>query len=157
MANIDNPGLDLQTAHSGSWGNKSVINPPPFIPGAAVIGDVLRIARIKAGSKISPAGFTAIITAAFTTGVTASFGFEYVPSEEVTKAKAAGTIADDPDFFVKAGQSLAAIGIVRGNKEINALTLDHDVYITATLAGANNASTTASLDLWLDYIFTGLK
>jgi hypothetical protein len=148
MANIDAPGLSYDIPHAGTFGNKSATRPPTFVPGATSVGDVLRLGVIPKGAEISPADLTVVKTVAMTAATTASFGYEYVTASEGL---------DDPDYFIAAGAALSATGLLTGNRPLASVVLDGDVYITATLAGANNVITTAALQVLADYIYTGQK
>lgn len=146
MANKDANGLSYNIPHAGTFGNKATTRPPAFVPGAANIGDVLRFGVIPKGAEISPSDLTAIIAVAMTASATASFGFEYVTASEGT---------NDPDFFMAAGADMASTGILNGDRPLASVVLKGNVYITATLAGANNAVALAAIQVLCDYVYTG--
>jgi hypothetical protein len=148
MADIDAPGLDYDVSHAGTFGNKSATRPPSFVPGSASIGDVLRLGVIPKGAEISPSDLVVMIIVEMTASVDGSFGYEYVTASEGT---------DDPDFFIAAGGDMASVGILTGNRPLASVVLDGDVYITCTLATANNAVALAELQALCDYIYTGQK
>lgn len=121
----DNTSLIQQVPHAGEYGNKSVWGPDfPFQQAGIVNTDVLRICRIPAGARVDD--FKAVFDDCGT-GVTLDFGYAPVnPSD--------GPAAVD-DYWGSAIDVAAAAGAHRSLA--HPITFDYDVYVTATVGGAN--------------------
>lgn len=125
MATVENRSLVQQIPHSGEYGNVSVWGPKtPFQQAGVASGDVLRICRIPAGSRVDD---FSLVFDDCGTSVTCKVGYEPVKSAD-------GPTAVD-DYWLAAGQDIAAAaGVARS--AVHPITFDYDVYVTLTVAGA---------------------
>lgn len=102
----------------------------------AQVGDVVRLNRVYAGTKIYSDHF---VNAALGAGVTVSLGYEYVNGEAA--AAPAGLIA-----------ATGANAAGRVNSVHAPITLQYDAFITATIGGA---AATGKLDSVVNFEFKG--
>lgn len=143
MANFDAPDLTYKNQHFHVYGNKAVAfgKIPAIQP---QIGDVLRLARIPRGSRLTgDAWFShSIVGPASSLG---DFGFTHVD----------GSAGDDPDYFSTSPVDLTATGKHDADAGLEPVTLTKDAYLTLTITGANFVANT---DFWAnaDYESVGL-
>jgi hypothetical protein len=90
--------------------------------GDASIADVIRFGTVAAGVKVLD---LSVLVPATTADLTAQVGWAYVDGS-----------AADPDAFIAAGTSLAAVGRVRANVGTLPIVFAKPAYLTMTIAGA---------------------
>lgn len=122
MATKESDSLKNPPFH-GEQGNLSVWH--GFYQKAGVVTtDVLRLAKIPAGSFVTDMDLAHDACGA---AVTAKLGYEPVNATD-------GPTADD-DYWLAAGQDIAAAGRIRSAAQ--PIRFEYDVYVILTVAGAN--------------------
>lgn len=104
---------------------------------SAAIADVVRLVKLFAGTKIVDLH---MVAADMGTDTTISIGYEYVNGESGGSATALLAATD------------VATGASSTRMSVKPVTLAHDAYITATIAGG---TATGALDVIVTYEFVG--
>lgn len=131
MATINSPAIK-RLEHFGEYGNAAQAVVTTTLV-AAAIADVVRVAKLEAGTTVTGIRFR---TSGLGTGVTISLGYQV--DEETTNAAA----------LLAATAAAAAANV--GESSARPLEIAEDTYITATIAGG---AATGDLDVIVDYIF----
>jgi hypothetical protein len=123
MPTIDNDSLVQQVPHSGEYGNMSVWS-KSFTKAGVLNGDLLRIQRLPAGARVDE---MKLVFDDAGTAATLSLGYAPVNPDDGPSAVA--------NYWGAAIDVSAAAGVFRS--AAHPITFDFDVYVTATVAGAN--------------------
>ena len=121
----DNVSLVQQVPHAGEYGNRSVWGSEfPFQQSGILQNDVLQVCKLPAGARVDE---LRVIFDDCGTGVTLDIGYAPVNASD-------GPAAVD-DYWASGVDVSTAAGSVLS--DAHPITFDYDVYVTATVLGAN--------------------
>lgn len=144
MADVKIPGLEGQRPMANAYGNVSQHTVSMDVAAAVAQNDVLQLMRLPKGAKLIDA---IVVSGAAGASVTLALGLGDVQGGATTKV--------DADALITATSIAAAAMLRRNNAAVkgDALKLDDDYYLEATLAGANPGA--FNLEVTVIYEFLG--